>query len=310
MMDKSGKNLFFLGKGGVGKTTIAASLATALAESGRKVVLFSMDPAHNLFDIFQIKSSQKTVKLENNFIIEEIDIDFWIKVYLKSIEEKIEKSYQYLTSLSLEKHIGAIRYSPGLEEYALQFAYKEVIKKYDGYAYRLFDMPPTALALRFFNLPKLTIIWLEQLIELRKKILEKKKIVREVYQKKSKGSDDNVLNQLFDMLIVNQRLIENFQNFNESGIYIVLNEDQLSLGETSDIYDLISKNGFYINGFLVNKCQECVNGSEIAIKFDNFPTYFFPLVTDLPIGIAGIKKFLRNPMLERFIDSFNNSTRE
>jgi len=309
MESKTGKNLFFLGKGGTGKTTLAASIAKLLAESGHKVVLLSMDPAHNLFDIFQIKSSKTTVKLENNLRVEEINIEFWIKTYLKSIEEKLEKSYQYLTSLSLEKHIKSIRYSPGLEEYALQFAYNEIISKYKGYAYRLFDMPPTALALRFFNLPKLTIIWLEQLIELRKKILEKKKIINDVYQKKSVGSKDIVLNQLYDMKKFNQGLINNFQNSNLSGMYIVLNEDQLSLSESSDIYDMVSNNGFYIEGILVNKFQKIMNEIEIINKFKELPTHFFPFVQFMPIGKKGINKFLKNQIFIQFFDSIINPRR-
>lgn len=305
---KAGKNLFFLGKGGTGKTTIAALTATALSEKGHKVVLISMDPAHNLFDIFQINSSKSTVKLNKNFIVEEIDIKFWIKTYLKSIEEKIARSYQHLTSLSLEKHIETIRYSPGLEEYALQFAYEKVLKKYEGYSYRLFDMPPTALSLRFFNLPKLTIVWLDQLIDLRKKILQKKMIINDVYQTNSEGSKDEVLNQLYDMKKVNQRLINNFQEINFSGIYVVMNEDHLSLCESSDIYDMISKNGFCIDGIIVNKSQNIMKDNEIAKKFNKLSIHFIPFVDYMLIGTTRLNEFIKNKKFSRFLDSIFNST--
>ena len=192
----SGKNLFFLGKGGTGKTTLASVTALALAERGLKVVLFSLDPAHNLLDIFQIKSSKTSVKLRENLVLEEIETDLWIKTYLRSIENNIARSYKHLTALSLEKHIETIRFSPGLEEYALLYAFEAMIKKYNNFHIRLFDLPPTALALRFFNLSKLTMIWLEQLIDLRKEILKKKKIISDVYQKRSRESEDNILKQL------------------------------------------------------------------------------------------------------------------
>ena len=43
---------FFAGKGGVGKTTCAAATALTLAESGRRVLVVSTDPAHSLGDVF------------------------------------------------------------------------------------------------------------------------------------------------------------------------------------------------------------------------------------------------------------------
>ena len=137
-----------------------------------------------------------------------------MKEYLKSIEDKIARTYQHLTALSLEKHIETIRYSPGLEEYALQYAYEAVLNKYEEYTYRLFDMPPTALTLRFFNLPKLTLIWIEQLINLRKKILIQKKIITDVLQQEKRKTDDTVLNQLYKMKNENKKTLRNFQDSN------------------------------------------------------------------------------------------------
>ena len=44
-------NAFFLGKGGVGKTTMSAAFALAMARSGKRVLIASLDPAHNLGDV-------------------------------------------------------------------------------------------------------------------------------------------------------------------------------------------------------------------------------------------------------------------
>ena len=45
------KNLFFTGKGGVGKTTTSAATAIALADTGKRVLLVSTDPASNLDEV-------------------------------------------------------------------------------------------------------------------------------------------------------------------------------------------------------------------------------------------------------------------
>jgi len=47
--------LFFTGKGGVGKTSIACATAVRLAESGRRVLLVSTDPASNVGQVFNVR---------------------------------------------------------------------------------------------------------------------------------------------------------------------------------------------------------------------------------------------------------------
>lgn len=52
----STRHLFFTGKGGVGKTTVASATALRLAESGRRTLLVSTDPASNLDDVFEMRA--------------------------------------------------------------------------------------------------------------------------------------------------------------------------------------------------------------------------------------------------------------
>ena len=54
------KNLFFTGKGGVGKTTTSAATAIALADRGKRVLLVSTDPASNLDEVLVCKGSYPT----------------------------------------------------------------------------------------------------------------------------------------------------------------------------------------------------------------------------------------------------------
>ena len=49
------RNLFFTGKGGVGKTSVASATAVGLADAGKRVLLVSTDPASNLGEVFRVE---------------------------------------------------------------------------------------------------------------------------------------------------------------------------------------------------------------------------------------------------------------
>ena len=51
----SRRNLFFTGKGGVGKTSVASATAVGLADEGKRVLLVSTDPASNLDEVFGVE---------------------------------------------------------------------------------------------------------------------------------------------------------------------------------------------------------------------------------------------------------------
>jgi arsenite-transporting ATPase len=57
------KNLFFTGKGGVGKTTSSAATAIALADNGKRVLLVSTDPASNLDEVLGLALSSEPAQV-------------------------------------------------------------------------------------------------------------------------------------------------------------------------------------------------------------------------------------------------------
>lgn len=62
-IDNPPKNLFFTGKGGVGKTTTSAATAIALAEKGKRVLLVSADPASNLDEVLGLDLSAEPTRV-------------------------------------------------------------------------------------------------------------------------------------------------------------------------------------------------------------------------------------------------------
>ena len=111
--------------------------------------------------------------MRSNLFVIEVDQERWIKTYLKDVQQQINRTYAYLTAFNLEKHFNVIKHSPGLEAYALLLAYKHIRRTYADVDFLIFDMPPTALTLKFFSLPSLSLIWLDHLLALRRDIIKK-----------------------------------------------------------------------------------------------------------------------------------------
>src|SRR5918992_655753 len=86
--------VMFGGKGGLGKTTISAATAYWLAQQGKKVLVFSVDPQASLSDIFQQDIFGKgPVAIMENLWAQEIDADSHIKEYQQEIRQKILDMY-------------------------------------------------------------------------------------------------------------------------------------------------------------------------------------------------------------------------
>src|SRR3954465_9683831 len=79
--------LFLTGKGGVGKTSTACATAVALAETGKKGLLISTDPASNLQDVLgmELTSAPKAVPSVENLFARNIDPEASAKAYRESV---------------------------------------------------------------------------------------------------------------------------------------------------------------------------------------------------------------------------------
>ncbi|HYE12502.1 MAG TPA: ArsA-related P-loop ATPase, partial [Patescibacteria group bacterium] len=81
------KYLFFTGKGGVGKTSAACATAVTLADSGKKIMLISTDPASNLQDVFNTELNNKGVAIAGvpNLVVANFDPEEAAAEYRESV---------------------------------------------------------------------------------------------------------------------------------------------------------------------------------------------------------------------------------
>jgi arsenite-transporting ATPase len=251
------KIFFFAGKGGVGKSTTSALFAVKLARSGLKVLLNSIDPAHNLGDIFHTSFGPKPRTLLPNLQVMETDLETWVKKYLKQTEADFKAVYKYQEAFNLHKYFRTLKYSPGLEEYAVLLALTDTVESYRDRDIIIFDTPPTALTLKFLALPQVSLLWLKELIRFRRAILDKKEIVTRI-KSGSRGREvenDSIMAKIEAMVVHYEKFNTLLQHPGLTRMFVVLNPDPLAVAETDLICRELKELGIEVPFLLVNKYQ-------------------------------------------------------
>ena len=65
--------LLFTGKGGVGKTTVAAATALQCADAGHRTLVMSTDPAHSLADAFDVELDSSPITVADRLYAQQLD---------------------------------------------------------------------------------------------------------------------------------------------------------------------------------------------------------------------------------------------
>src|SRR5439155_20450222 len=133
--------VMFGGKGGLGKTTFSAATGYWLAQHGKRVLVFSVDPQASLSDIFQMDIFGKgPVKIMDNLWAQESDADRHIREYQDEVREKIRDMYGLAdVRAEIEDYIQAPSAEPATAESAIFDSVVDSVVQgdYDDYLYDL-----------------------------------------------------------------------------------------------------------------------------------------------------------------------------
>ncbi len=155
--------MLYTGKGGVGKTSVAAATALRCADLGYRTVVISTDAAHSLADSFDVEIGPEPTKLAGNLWAQEIDVlhqmdRYWgiVQAWLSSV-----LSWRGVSDIIAEE----VSVFPGMEELAslLQIVHLHDSGDYDAI---VVDCAPTGETLRFLSMPEMARWYLTRIFPL------------------------------------------------------------------------------------------------------------------------------------------------
>ena len=164
------KILFVGGKGGVGKTTVAAAVALRFADAGRRALVVSTDPAHSLGDVFQVEIGDRRRALAPNLEGMEIDPDAQVEGYMASVKQSMRDLVRPAMYHEVDKQVELARTSPGAVEAAMLERVSELMVDESGLQdVIVFDTAPTGQTLRLLSLPEIMAAWTDGLLRHRER---------------------------------------------------------------------------------------------------------------------------------------------
>jgi len=245
--------IMFGGKGGLGKTTFSAATAYWLAQQGKKVLVFSVDPQASLSDIFQKDIFGKgPVKIMDNLWAQEIDADQHIKTYQNEIRQKILDMYGFdQVPDEIEQYIQAASAEPAMEESAIFDAVVDIVIGGD-YDYYIYDLVPLGHALYYLSMAKVYDEWINKITKLREEMREYEEMVSRLKRKKE-TEEDQILTEL---LYIRTRINASssiLTDKEKTGFFFVIIPEEMILIDTSKAAELFAKFDVPIMGYVVNR---------------------------------------------------------
>ncbi|MEM3832445.1 MAG: TRC40/GET3/ArsA family transport-energizing ATPase [Thermoprotei archaeon] len=176
ILDKGAKFAYVGGKGGVGKTVVAAAIAYYYADQGQKTLLASLNPVHSLSSLFDQDLSGGQIKKVNgieNLYALEVEIEDAIQRYREMVTRRLREFLKWAEiPINPEPFIEIATTNPAFEESAMFDKMMDVMleqgKQFDKI---IFDTAAVANAVRLIGLSKIYGLWLNRMIESRKSAL-------------------------------------------------------------------------------------------------------------------------------------------
>jgi len=247
--------LLFSGKGGVGKTSIAAATGLQLSRLGYPTLIMSVDPAHSLADAFDLQAglfaeqTSEPYQIEEHLAIQEVNIQKEIKRPWREISTYSVSVLRTTGVSDVEAEELAIL--PGMEELSAMM-YVNQYNREQRYKVIVLDCAPTAESMRFVSMPTTLEWYMKHIFPFQRGLL---KAVRPVANRISPVElpPDNYFANIQHLFGRLEGIPELLEDAKTTSVRLVTNPEKMVLRETQRAFVYFSLHGLTVDGIIVNR---------------------------------------------------------
>ena len=264
---KAVRILLFSGKGGVGKTSLAAATGVRLSQIGKKTLVMSVDPAHSLGDAFDLGGdlfdgrAGDPFAITPNLDIQEVNIQREIRRHWQEISGYVSSVLRTTGISGVEAEELAIL--PGMEELSAMM-YVNQYKREGRYEVMVLDCAPTAESLRFVSMPTTLDWYMKHIFPFQRTML---KAVRPIANRVSPVElpPDNYFANIATLFAKLEGVDSLLSDPMSTSVRLVTNPEKMVLRETQRTFVYFSLYGLTVDAILVNRVlPEQVNDAFFA----------------------------------------------
>jgi len=247
--------LLFTGKGGVGKTSLAAATGLRLAQRGHRTLVMSLDPAHSLADSFDLEG-----ELFHGRTADPLPVAEGLHIHELNIQKEIRRHWHeissYVVSVLRTTGIGDVEAEelailPGMEELSAMMCINQY-RREQRFDVIVLDAAPTAESMRFISMPTTLDWYMKHIFPFQRSFL---KVVRPVANRVAPfelPSDSYFVNvqKLFERLEGVDELMEDPR---VTSVRLVTNPEKMVLRETQRAFVYFSLHGLTVDTVIANR---------------------------------------------------------
>src|ERR1700746_2743115 len=247
--------LMFTGKGGVGKTSLAAATGVKLASLHYRTLVMSIDPAHSLGDSFDLENdlfhlqTSDPLAINDRLSIQELNIQREIKRHWQEISSYVSSVLRTTGISGVEAEELAIL--PGMEELSAMM-YINQYRREQRYEVMVLDAAPTAESLRFISMPTTLDWYMKHIFPFQRNLL---KAVRPIANRVAPFElpTDSYFANIRDLFGKLEGVNEIMEDPHTTSVRLVTNPEKMVLRETQRAFVYFSLHGLTVDTVIVNR---------------------------------------------------------